>query len=477
MSVRAPRRLRLNIDKEVFSPVHVVWEITLACNLRCQHCGSRAGRPRQNELSTDEALDVVTNLDRHGVREISLIGGEAYLRRDWLVLIRAIAERGIHCSLQTGGRALTESKINDAAHAGLQSAGVSIDGMEASHDKQRGVAGSYAQALNALIHLHKAGIKTSVNTQVNTASLSDLPKLLPVLSERGVRTWQLQLTVAMGNAADNDDLLIQPHQIPEVLEEIFSIYRKAAGLGIRVVPGNNIGYFGPYEQVWRGINNDESYWTGCSAGQTTLGIEADGTVKGCPSLPTNTYIAGNVRDPRFWESVQRGKTREIVLERRAELWGFCASCYYSAVCEGGCTWTSHVLFGKPGNNPFCHYRARSLRNQGLRERIEKVAEAPGQAFDHGEFRIVLETENGTPSDSSALDPLERSAAQAEKSLIPCKECGEFIFKDESVCPQCGIDVTNEFHSRVDVRTVTANVRRLLAEIETRQNFVSQTILK
>jgi MoaA/NifB/PqqE/SkfB family radical SAM enzyme len=43
-------------------PVHVVWEITLACNLKCQHCGSRAGRPRPGELTTAECLDVVEQL-------------------------------------------------------------------------------------------------------------------------------------------------------------------------------------------------------------------------------------------------------------------------------------------------------------------------------------------------------------------------------------------------------------------------------
>ena len=36
-------------------PVSIVWEITLACDLACQHCGSRAGRRRRDELSTAEA--------------------------------------------------------------------------------------------------------------------------------------------------------------------------------------------------------------------------------------------------------------------------------------------------------------------------------------------------------------------------------------------------------------------------------------
>jgi radical SAM protein with 4Fe4S-binding SPASM domain len=34
----------------------------------------------------------------------------------------------------------------------------------------------------------------------------------------------------------------------------------------------------------------------CGAGRATLGIEANGDIKGCPSLPSSDYVGGNVRD-------------------------------------------------------------------------------------------------------------------------------------------------------------------------------------
>jgi hypothetical protein len=57
---------------------------------------------------------------------------------------------------------------------------------------------------------------------------------------------------------------------------------------------------------------------------------------------------------------------------------------------GGCTFTAHAFFGRPGNNPYCHYRALELRRQGLRERIVARAPAPGQPFDHGHFELIEE---------------------------------------------------------------------------------------
>ena len=41
------------IDRDKPHPLYVVWEITLACDLGCRHCGSRAGPARDGELTTE----------------------------------------------------------------------------------------------------------------------------------------------------------------------------------------------------------------------------------------------------------------------------------------------------------------------------------------------------------------------------------------------------------------------------------------
>jgi len=80
--------------------VHVVWEITLACDLKCLHCCSRAGQKRERELTTAECLDVVSALARLSAREVTLIGGEAYLRNDWIEIVRAVRAHGMRCAIQ-----------------------------------------------------------------------------------------------------------------------------------------------------------------------------------------------------------------------------------------------------------------------------------------------------------------------------------------------------------------------------------------
>ena len=84
-------------------PVTIVWETTLACDLACQHCGSRAGRRRRDELTTAEALDLVEQIAELGARDVGLIGGEAYLRKDWLQIVAAVRAAGMPAICRPAG--------------------------------------------------------------------------------------------------------------------------------------------------------------------------------------------------------------------------------------------------------------------------------------------------------------------------------------------------------------------------------------
>ncbi|HEX6376147.1 MAG TPA: radical SAM protein [Allosphingosinicella sp.] len=371
-------------------PVSVVWEITLACDLACQHCGSRAGRRRRDELTTAEALDLIEQMAELGTREVALIGGEAYLRKDWIQLIEAVRANGMECGIQTGGRNLSDEKVAKAAAAGLQGVGVSIDGLREVHDEIRGVPGSFDRALEALRRVSAHGIVASVNTQINRRSMPQLREIMDVIIEAGATNWQLALTVAMGNAADHPELLLQPWELLELMPLLAELAEDGRKRGLFLQPANNIGYFGPHEAAIRNVLDEELHWIGCTAGDGVMGIEADGTIKSCPGLPS-PYAGGSVRDRSLrdiWENADPlAFTRRRTVD---DLWGYCRTCYYAEVCMAGCTWTAHALFGRPGNNPMCHYRALEMDRQGLRERLVKIKDATGLPFDHGEFEIVVE---------------------------------------------------------------------------------------
>ena len=122
---------------------YAVWEITLKCNLACSHCGSRAGQRRPNELNTDEALDLVHQLAEVGIKEVTLIGGEAFLRRDWLTIAHEIVKCGMKATMTTGGFGVSPKLAEKMAEAGITAVSVSIDGLETTHDSLRGRSGSW----------------------------------------------------------------------------------------------------------------------------------------------------------------------------------------------------------------------------------------------------------------------------------------------------------------------------------------------
>lgn len=395
---------------------YAVWELTLACNLACVHCGSRAGLQRDAELSTAECLDLVRQLAEVGITEVTLIGGEAFLRRDWLEIAAEIARQGMDCTVTTGGYKLTRAMAERMREAGIGQASVSIDGLEATHDRLRGKPGSWQSCWRALGHLRGAGIAATCNTQINRLTAPELPALYELLLAAGVQAWQVQMTVPMGNAADNAGLLLQPHDLLAVFPALARIARRGRRDGLTLFPGNNVGYYGPYAQLLRAADQ-QSQWQGCQAGVSTLGIEADGTIKGCPSLPTAAYAGGNIRDRPLKDIVRGAAELNINMpagtpEGTSHLWGFCAGCEHAPACRGGCSWTAHTFFGRRGNNPYCHHRALVNQRRGIRERLELAVPAPGQPFDHGVFQIIEEPISGS---SSATSKLSRSNANSADS--------------------------------------------------------------
>lgn len=383
---------RIDVSQRNFFPAYIVWELTLKCDQTCAHCGSRAGIERPNELTTEEALDLVTQLIQMKPREVVLIGGEAYLHKGFFRILEKLSSNNIHATMTTGGRGITKEIAKEAVKSGLQSVSISIDGLEANHDLIRRAKGSFQSATNALNFFKEAGCTTASNTNINRINKDDLEELYEHLKLNGISAWQVQITTPLGRASDRPNMILQPWDLIALIPRIAELKKRAYSDEILIMPGNNLGYFGPEEATLRSLTpTGKDHWMGCQAGRFVMGIESDGGIKGCPSLQSVPYIGGNIRKENLadiWNnSPQLSFTRTRSVE---DLWGFCRICPYATTCMGGCSFTAHSLFGKPGNNPYCHYRAKTLAKQNKRERLVLRKNAPSLPFDHGLFEIIEE---------------------------------------------------------------------------------------
>lgn len=393
---------RIVTDADRNHPVYVVWELTMRCDHACAHCGSRAVQPRENELSRDEVFAVADQLARLGTREVTLIGGEAYLYPGIEAVIAHLTHHGIRVTMQTGGRGVNPMRAKAMARAGLKAIGFSVDGTPEAHDVLRDSKGSHAAALAGMRNARDAGMAVTANTQVNRLNKDVLAETADILHDAGARVWRCQLTVPMGRAADRPEWILEPYMIPEVIDDIAAIQvryaQKAHAEGLppnrifNVMLGNNLGYYGPHEVLLRSHPGKSAmHWTGCQAGVFQIGIESDGKVKACPSLPTAPYVGGNIRDLSVEQIFHEAPELNFIQNRTTdELWGFCASCEYGELCGAGCSFTAHCTLGKRGNMPFCYHRATTLAERGRRERLVRVEEAEGLPYDFGRFELVEE---------------------------------------------------------------------------------------
>ena len=149
---------------------------------------------------------------------------------------------------------------------------------------------------------------------------------------------------------EHDQYALRPEQIPQIVEFVHSCQQRD---GIRVVAGDNLGY---YEVP----SIREKPWKGCFAGRHVLGIDADGTVKGCLSLRREAFSEGNIREEplrKIWEDPQRFKFNRYFSPDM--LTGHCTNCPHAIPCRAGCVVTSHGATGNRFDNPYCAFRIQS----------------------------------------------------------------------------------------------------------------------
>ena len=325
-----------------------VWEITLACCFSCRYCGSKGGKARENELSTEECLDVADQLAELGCRRVSMIGGEIFMRRDWKQIVKRLSGRRIKVNIITNGFLFRKELIDDLKDAGIESVSVSIDGPKEIHDKYR-QDGSFDRAVRAMEDLLKEGISVSVISTLNSENVKYLEELYGLLSRYDIYAWQLQACSPMGNAANNG--IDYRFDMQEVINFVVShMYEAPFALGV----ADNIGYFTEEEGSIRGVMSGDAYFRGCSAGISSIGIDSIGNVRGCESMYDDAFIEGNLREQSLksiWEDPDKfAYNRKFTKER---LTGKCAECELGEYCGGGCRSYNFFVHRKLFESPFC----------------------------------------------------------------------------------------------------------------------------
>lgn len=344
-----------------YFPRFCVWELTLACDMRCRHCGSFAGKPRERELDTKEALSVASQLADMHCERLTLSGGEPTLRPDWDCIASALTKRNVRTNVITNGWSWSAEHTQRAIDAGLENVAFSLDGPETAHDTVRAKPGSYARVMRAIDHCTRAGLRCSVVTHLNALNARCLREFRQTLHEHEVSSWQVQMGNPAGSMVDHRDLVLDPSELLWIVPEIAAI-RSEFPRKPKLFVADNVGYYGRYERALRDRGTAICFWIGCRAGCQVIGIESNGNVKGCLSLPSSRhglddFVEGNVRDTTL--AALWSRPDAFAFNRKFEvtrLHGFCRTCRFADICRGGCSWSAFCRTGDRFDNPLCFYR-------------------------------------------------------------------------------------------------------------------------
>ena len=334
--------------KSKYKLTSVAWEITLACNMKCMHCGSSAGKSRLNELTKKEALDLCNQFTELNVEIVNLTGGEPILRGDWLDIGKKIKDLGMDLSLLSNGLALDEKTISLIRKLEVYTMGLSIDGgIPKTHDTMRGISGSFEKCILSLELLKKENIPTTVITTVHKGNIRELNSIKEKILDLA-NAWQIQIAAPIGRFPKN---LILSKEEYYSLALYIAATRKKYHKKLAILGAHSIGY---HSQILRNTMLIP-LWKGCQAGITTVGIQSDGGVKGCLSLP-DSFIEGNIRKKNFIDIWNDHKFASYIRDFKKEnLKNNCKECKYGKSCKGGCSTMSMALTNELHCNPYCLY--------------------------------------------------------------------------------------------------------------------------
>ena len=303
-------------------------ELTLRCNERCIHCGSRCGDIKSQELTLEQYkkfLDKIKN--DFGTREIQLCitGGEPLLRKDFFDIMGHAHSLGFHWGMTSNGTLIDEKTAAKLEECGMGTISISLDGMESSHDRFRQTEGGWQAAINGVNSLIKRNAfeHIQITTVVHKGNIDELEEMYHYLCGVDIDSWRIVTIEPIGRALDAS-LTLAPEDYRQVFDFIQS--KRQEGMPIHYGCTHYLGL--EYEREVR------DWYFLCNAGIYSAGIRANGDIGACLDIEMRpSLLEGNILTDDFtliWKNGFKTYRSEFYKDSAK-----CSSCKHSEFCGGG----------------------------------------------------------------------------------------------------------------------------------------------
>ncbi len=323
----------------------VIWNLLRRCNLTCQHCyATSADRDFPGELGLSEITAVLADLKAFKVPALILSGGEPLLHPQIFEIACRAKALGLYLGLSSNGTLIDAALAARIAAAGFDYVGISLDGLEATHDRFRRKTGAFAAALDGIRHCQSAGIKVGLRYTLTQATAEDFPALLALMHTEQCSKFYLSHLNYAGRGYRNRRHDAHFATTRTVLEQLFAHVWAELEQGIvkEYVTGNNDAdalflrqwVAQRWPEAVPALQRHLQAWGGNSAGVNIANIDTLGNVH--PDTMWWDYSLGNVRQRPF-SVIWQDRTEPLMAGLKARprpLQDRCGQCPEQAICNG-----------------------------------------------------------------------------------------------------------------------------------------------
>lgn len=198
--------------------------VTMRCNIRCEFCNVRAGEYHHRDIPLDRICSMLDEAAPLGLREIHFLGGEPTLRKDLEAMIAHAVGLGLHTRIISNGMLLPDERIDSLLDAGLHEIMISVDGMEATHNRLRVCEpDGWQETMRTVQATIDRGLRTRVSTVAYVDNRDEIVDLMRRVESMGADIFSVFLGSPLGRGHTMLDRVVDPYTWRALQDEVTAV--------------------------------------------------------------------------------------------------------------------------------------------------------------------------------------------------------------------------------------------------------------